>query len=247
MSYLVIFIIAVMFIVIFYIYTVQLSYKQFISFAGNPPGTNCAAMNSAYGEERMKYMAMTEWGYLAVYANGFFNLNDKITNQGALACFCENRWKLGYSRDDYYNVVWYDYVTPSYQICKVQMEFTHPFGYAALFSYLITLIVVIQSSLIRKVFVALSGIISFESNSRRMHFILVSVFLMYFIYYGILNLLAPMRIRVFGIEAVLLNIYWDFNITWYENVGSEIALSLIIKAFGAPVEYYLKALVKLFK
>ena len=127
------------------------------------------------------------------------------------------------------------------------MEYTHPVGLFALSSYLITLIVVIQSSLIRKVFVALSGIIKFESNSRRMHFILVSVFLMYFIYYGILNLLAPMHLRVFGIEAVLLNLYWDFNKTWYEEVGSEIALSLAIKAFGAPVEYYLKALVKLFK
>ena len=120
-----------MFVMIFTIYTIELSFKQFISLKGNPPGVNCTDLNAAFGENRMKNLAIIEYVYLKSLDVSFWNLKPRLPSQGYLACFCQNRWELGYSRYDEYNFVRDTFVYPSYPICKSQLEFTLPFGYGA--------------------------------------------------------------------------------------------------------------------
>ena len=106
------------------------------------------------------------------------------------------------------------------QICEGQWPYTHYFGYMSIAGKVLSLIIVIQSTLIRRVFILLADIIKFTSGSQRMRWILISVFAMYFIYYGVLNLLAPMNLEIPLVSRILIGIYPDFNMSWYSDIGN---------------------------
>ena len=99
------------------------------------------------------------------------------------------------------------------------MAYSGDLGYMRILGMVLSLVIVIQSTLIRRVFISLADIIKFTSNSQRMRFILISVFAMYFIYYGILNLLAPMKLEIPLVKFFLIGVYPDFNMAWYADVG----------------------------
>ena len=52
-----------------------------------------------------------------------------------------------------------------------------------------------------------------------MRFILVSVFKIYFINYGILYVLVPLKIQIPLVSDMLIGVYWDFNTYWYTDIG----------------------------
>ena len=52
-----------------------------------------------------------------------------------------------------------------------------------------------------------------------MCFIIVSVFSIYFLNYGVLYLLAPMKLEIPFVSEVLIGVYYDFNQQWYSDIG----------------------------
>ena len=79
--------------------------------------------------------------------------------------------------------------------------------------------IVVQNLLSRILFIELTKIIKFTSTSQRMRFILISVFMIYFLNYGVLYLLAPMKLRI-PFLPMTLGVYYDFNQYWYSDIGN---------------------------
>lgn len=61
-------------------------------------------------------------------------------------------------------------------------------------NYALSGVIVVQSVIARTGFIELTKLIKYTSESQRMRFILVSVFKIYFINYGILYVLVPLKI-----------------------------------------------------
>lgn len=91
------------------------------------------------------------------------------------------------------------------------MKYYAPFGEYYLLSLAISVLVVLQSLTARIGFIALAKWLTFTSNSQRMRFILVSVFLIYFLNYGVLYLIAPLNLNLPIVSSILKGIYPDFN------------------------------------
>lgn len=70
---------------------------------------------------------------------------------------------------------------------------------------------------------------------------------MYFVYYGVLNLLAPMHVEIPYVSRFLIGVYYDFNMSWYSDIGSQLIISLLLKAFGPPIEFLFKYFIRKIK
>ena len=72
-----------------------------------------------------------------------------------------------------------------------------------------------------------------------MRFIVVSVFSIYFLNYGVLYLVAPMQVELPGLDQAtggVKGIYKDFNMFWYSDIGKQIVSVMIINAIFPPIE-----------
>ena len=76
------------------------------------------------------------------------------------------------------------------------MEFMSLFGYAMLVSYLMSGAVVAQSFLARVSLIHMSKFIKFTSASQLTRFMIISVFIIYFLNYGLMYLLAPLKFEI---------------------------------------------------
>ena len=102
---------------------------------------------------------------------------------------------------------------------------------------LLSLGIVLQNLISRIIFIELTKVIKFTSNSARMRIVLISVFLIYFMNYGVLYLLAPMKVDIPGLERLpLVGIYFDFNLFWYSDIGNQIISVMVINAVFPPIE-----------
>ena len=72
-----------------------------------------------------------------------------------------------------------------------------------------------------------------------MRFIVVSVFIIYFLNYGVLYLLAPMKLNVPFVSSLVSGIYWDFNQYWFTDIGYQVTTVMIINAIFPPLEILL--------
>ena len=103
------------------------------------------------------------------------------------------------------------------------MKYSSTFGEYQIIKNLLSLAIVLQNLVSRIIFIELTKVIKFTSNSARMRFVLFSVFLIYFMNYGVLYLLAPMKVDIPGLERLpLVGIYFDFNLFWYSDIGNQI-------------------------
>ena len=119
------------------------------------------------------------------------------------------------------------------------MMFTSYFGWGSILSYTLSLMIVLQNLLTRMGFIRLTKLIKFTSNSARMRFIVVSVFIIYFLNYGVLYLLAPMQLNIPLVSSLVSGIYWDFNQYWFTDVGYQITTVMVINAIFPPLEIFL--------
>ena len=101
-----------------------------------------------------------------------------------------------------------------------------------------SLLIVLQNLLARIAFIQLTKVIKFTSNTQRTRIIIVSVFLIYFLNYGVLYLLAPMNIEIPILKNYLIGIYNDFNQAWYSDIGGQITSVLVINAIFPPIEMF---------
>ena len=153
-----------------------------------------------------------------------------------MPCFCANMAEQGALPDATYEI---NFGTEyrSATICKGQMAFTDTFGLARFVGYSISLTIVLVSTVVRYIFIELAKIVKFKSNSQRTRFILVSVFSVLFIYYGVLYLVTPMRLEIPIVSYFTIGVYWDFNQYWFVDIGLQVMTVLLIKAFFPPVEF----------
>ena len=86
----------------------------------------------------------------------------------------------------------------------------------------------VQSLIARIGFIELTKLIKYTSESQRMRFILVSVFKIYFINYGILYVIVPMKIQIPLVSDLLVGVYYDFNTYWYTDIGFQIITLMVI-------------------
>ena len=108
----------------------------------------------------------------------------------------------------------------SVPICEPQMSFYPLFGFYYWIQQLLSVLIVVQSLIARTLFIYMSDIIKFTSNSQRMSFIIVSVFAIYFLQYGVLYLFAPMNLNYPIISQFVTGVYEDFNQYWYADIGA---------------------------
>ena len=80
------------------------------------------------------------------------------------------------------------------KVCNAQMNFSSMLGWCQILNYSLSGVIVVQSVIARTGFIWLTKLIKYTSESQRMRFILVSVFKIYFINYGILYVLVPLKI-----------------------------------------------------
>lgn len=91
------------------------------------------------------------------------------------------------------------------------MSFYPYFGLYYWVQQVLSVAIVCQSLIARTLFIQLSNIIKFTSNTQRMSFIIVSVFAIYFLQYGVLYLISPMKIDFPVISKFVTGVYEDFN------------------------------------
>ena len=117
------------------------------------------------------------------------------------------------------------------------MKYSSIFGEFQIINLLLSLAIVLQNLISRIIFIELTKVIKFTSNSARMRIVLISVFLIYFMNYGVLYLLAPMKVDIPGLERLpLVGIYFDFNLFWYSDIGNQIISVMVINAVFPPIE-----------
>ena len=85
------------------------------------------------------------------------------------------------------------------------------FGAFIFVGYLISGAIIVQSLICRILFIQMTNIIKFKDDSRQKSFIIISVFSVFFLNYGVLWLLVPMKNRIPLLDTVFNGIFWDFN------------------------------------
>lgn len=84
----------------------------------------------------------------------------------------------------------------------------------------------------------------FKTESARVRFITVSVFCIFFFNYGIMYLIAPIKMEKASDSFILGGYYNDFNQSWYVNIGYSIILSQLILAVMPPITLLINVAIK---
>ena len=71
-----------------------------------------------------------------------------------------------------------------------------------------------------------------------MRIIIVSVFSIFFLNYGLLYLIAPMSLNIPIISSFMMGIYEDFNQYWFSDIGGMVISVQLINALTAPLEAF---------
>ena len=84
-------------------------------------------------------------------------------------------------------------------LCEDQDKFWVFFSIPQMINYMASLAIVAQSYIIRYIFVWLMRFTYFKTDSARVRFMTVSIFMIFFFNYGIMFLLAPFEIDILGL------------------------------------------------
>lgn len=107
------------------------------------------------------------------------------------------------------------------------------------FNYL----VVGASFVVRTFFIWIADRIHFISRSNETRFVMVSVFMITYLNYGLIYLFASYDIRgdktIPFVENVFDGLYPDFNALWFNDVGVLIVAIMISNMYWPPLEFFL--------
>ena len=81
------FIILVLALMSTFVFVVVLDIQSYINYRANPPMKSCSEIIANYDYPELKLFAYLEYAYLETTPD-FRDLNDKISQTGALPCFC---------------------------------------------------------------------------------------------------------------------------------------------------------------
>ena len=218
---------------------------QIISFMQQPPLTNCENVREKYDEEALFSLAFQEFNSLKRnrQADGL-TMNNVISRNGALYCFCENEIKN--SGGDRFQTYTFSYTSPGFPhdmtveapICKKYYMYMTGFGYILeeAFSYLI----VIMSYVVRSFFIWIAEKIRFISLTEETRFVMLSVFFITFLNYGVIYLFASWDNRNAHfkfVDNLFEGLYPDFNALWFNDVGVLVVQIMIANMYWPPLEF----------
>lgn len=86
------------------LFTTEVSAKIYINYRVNPPNVECDALLEAYSYKELLYMASLEYFYLEKSDTGLHDLESRVSQTGALPCFCSNQAAEGYPADYLYYI-----------------------------------------------------------------------------------------------------------------------------------------------
>ena len=75
--------------VVYFVFTLELTSRIYINYRANPPDVVCSELIKSVGYDRVRVLAVLEYEFLKRSTNGLNNLLSKISQTGALPCFCE--------------------------------------------------------------------------------------------------------------------------------------------------------------
>ena len=129
--------------IIYFLFQFEIGLQIYILYRRKPPGVICSVLYETYGELRMSFFASLEYLYLKQIQDDKSDLQDKISTQGSLACFCEHEADLGNPADELYPVYFAETRTIEEPICKRQMMFTSLLGWGSILSYFLSTMIVV--------------------------------------------------------------------------------------------------------
>lgn len=101
-------------------------------------------------------------------------------------------------------------------ICEHVNGFHSLISLPSLFNFASLMSIVIQSAIFRAIFVCLTQLTSFKSDTARVRFTTVSVLLIFFYNFGIMYLIAPLNFNTEKLELFFNGLYTDFNQHWFD-------------------------------
>lgn len=110
------------------------------------------------------------------------------------------------------------------------------FGWPNVLNLGCSVAIVIQSFAARFGFIQLTKLIHFTSISQRMRVIIVSVFAIFYVNYGLIYMIAPFRLNLGFVSTFMVGIYEDFNQFWFSDIGNMVISTMLINAVTAPLE-----------
>lgn len=75
---------------VFLLFSLEVGLKIFINYRANPPNIVCSEVEESYNPQQILSMATLEYYYLQFNDNGIRDLVNKVSETGALPCFCMN-------------------------------------------------------------------------------------------------------------------------------------------------------------
>lgn len=91
------------------------------------------------------------------------------------------------------------------------MRFSNTFGIGQLVYNGLSLLIVVQSMIARFGFIKLTEFMRFTAETSKMRFLIVFVFTIFFINYGVLYVVVPMKTNFPIVSKLIQGLYWDFN------------------------------------
>ena len=184
-------------------------------------------------------------------------MNNVISRNGALYCFCEEEIKLvGDSFDPItgqetpntrFTEFTFEYteedgsIAPySAPICKVYYQYMTGFGY--ILQYMFSYLIVIASFAVRYLIIFLAEKIRFFSLTEETKFVLTAVFWITFLNYGIIYLVASWDYRhapTPGLNKLFSGLYPDFNALWFNDIGVLIVAIMVSNLYWPQLEFFM--------
>ena len=72
-----------------------------------------------------------------------------------------------------------------------------------------------------------------------MRVIIVSVFTIFFVDYGLMYLIAPLELGLGVLSDLMMGIYEVFNAFWFSDIGSMVVSSMVLNALTLPLETFM--------
>ena len=234
----------------FFVGTYLIKEMQIVSFLRQPPLSSCERTRSIYLEEELLSLAFQEFVELRKhYEADTIDINNAISRNGALFCFCEEAitnkgdaydqvYELPYSTTNIHDIDSYEYYQAP--ICELYYSYMTSWGYVLemVFSYSI----VVASFVIREFFIWIASKIHFKSLSSETMAIMLSVFFITYINYGLIQLFASIDMRhakIPFITTIFNGLYPDFNALWYNDIGVLIYAIMFSNMYWPVLEYFL--------
>ena len=124
------------------------------------------------------------------------------------------------------------------------MSFYNLFSLATISYYGVSVSIVVLSFLVRILAMWLVKFITFKSESKRSFLVIIFIFLVCFNNYGIVYLIAPLKLSIPILNYFFVGIYPDFNYAWYDDIGGLIISVSIINAIMPPLMLIVDVLLK---